>query len=80
MEVNVKVTFDKQELINSDTFQADDITKAINDFNMMLGWGKCRSIEIESIDEYHPIVNIGGFKILKKTFMKLLEEEIIKIN
>ena len=80
METNVKITFDKQELINSKTFKEDGITKAVNDFNMELGWGKCRGIEIEALDEYHPIVNVGGFKILKKTFIKLVEEEIIKIN
>lgn len=79
METTIKITFDKQELINSKTFQDDGITKAVNDLNMELGWGKCRAIEIESLDEYHPIVNVGGFKVLKKTFIKLVDEGIIKI-
>ncbi len=76
---NVGVKYDPNVLKESEIFQEDAITQAVNAFNDELCWGKCRGVKIEAQDVFHPTVNLGGFLILKKTFLKLLEAGIVNV-
>ena len=74
--------FEKEELLNSEAFKNDDITKAINALNGTLGYMKCRGIKLELTDfkDTESLIDLNGFIVRGFTVAKLITAGIVKIR
>ena len=74
---------DKEELLKSEQFKNDDITRAVNELNKSIGIAKCRGIKLEIVDDWKEkecLVEVNGFVLRHYTVAKLMTAGIVKIK
>lgn len=82
MLVETRFRFDKEELFESEIFQKDHITDAVNIFNESIAHiGKCNGVIIkQEVDSKVKLFDLGGYIITYSTLKRLIATDIVTIE
>lgn len=88
-KLRTRLVYDTEEVVHSDIFQADTLTKAVNDMNSSIEHiGKVHGLDLKTFTHEVDgkvvpqvrIFNLDGYLICYKTLVDLIKEGLIRVE